>query len=159
MKKQTIATIVSILLVVTLVSAGIFDVVSTMDKTTEIDKVYRDYLLTKVPTTLDSKGVPLVKEIKPVISIDCNEEQCKYSASQSGIINSQDNIIDRKYCSLINETDSSCITYSTYTIAEIETKVSEQVTKRLSDYANTSIERDTKAFDKASEGTISVGEK
>ena len=147
--KQTLSIIVSILLVITIVSAGIFESISSIDKTTTIDKVYRDKLLT---LTTD-------KDIKPIISIDCNDEQCKYSASQSGIINSHDNVIERKYCSEYNETDNSCITYLTYTIAEIETMVSEQVTSRLENFANASIERDAIAFEKASEGTISVVEK
>ena len=149
MKKQSIATIVSVLLVITLVSAGIFESVSNMDKTSELDKVYRDKLLT---LTTD-------KDIKPIIEIDCNLEQCKYSATQSGIINSYDNMIERKYCSEFNQTDNSCLTYSTYTIAEIENMVSDAVTGRLSNFANVSIERDTKAYEKASEGTISVVEK
>ena len=149
MRKQSIATIVSILLVITLVSAGIFESISSIDKTTTIDKVYRDKLLT---LTTD-------KDIKPIIEIDCNEEQCKYSATQSGIINSYDNMIERKYCIDYNQTNSTCITYSTYTVAEIETMVSTAVTSRLENFANASIERDAKAFDKASEGTISVVEK
>jgi len=149
MNKQSIAIIISAFMILTLVSAGIFESVSNMDKTSELDKVYRDKLLT---LTTD-------KDIKPIIEIDCNEEQCKYSATQSGIINSYDNMIERKYCSEFNQTDNSCLTYSTYTVAEIETMVSEQVTSRLENFANASIERDAKAFDKASEGTISVVEK
>ena len=155
MNKQSIAIIISAFMILTLVSAGIFESVSNMDKTSELDKVYRDKLLTKLPEV--PKGE--VKEIKPTIEIDCNEEQCKYSAVQSGLINSYDNIINREYCSEYNQTDSTCITYSTYTVAEIETMVSEKVTSRLSNFANASIERDAKTFDKVSEGTISVVEK
>ena len=165
MNKTLLIILISILCV-GIVYAGSELIASAFTKTSTMDKQYRDYLLTKVQTTLDKDNKELPKEIKPVISIECKEKECKYSAVQEGIISSYDNIINRKYCSEhnknINEngkTINECLIYSIYTLSEIENQVSELVTNRLSDYANQSIVEDTKIIIEKSKGDLTINQK
>jgi len=145
-------------------------IVSKFTKTVELDKTQRDYLLAKLPVTME-KGQPLPNEIKPVITIDCNHDYCKWSAVQTNLIQSYDNIIDKKYCvemgngticknfdekGICLEYEQVCIKEVIYTITEIEEQVTAQVSKRLSDYANESIKSDLKPYIKTSEGTLEI---
>lgn len=167
MKTIYISLIIATLLLGVIIVSGAGElIVSQFSKTSTMDKVNRDYLLTKVPTVID-KGQPLPKEIKPEINIVCSAKECKYSAVQDGIISSYDNVLNREYCSefnktineKLNRTTNECVKYSIYKIAEIQDQVSSAVTQRLSDYANSSINQDSKVTTEIATGTITITEK
>lgn len=154
MKKQNkiiaVSLILTIILVGTIFVTGADEIiVNTFTKTSSIDKVYKDFLLTKVPEV--SKGE---KEIKPNIIITCNEDYCKWSAVQEGLIHSYDNLIKKQYC--INLTNRTCLEYGVYTNAEIETLVSQKVSNMLINYANKSIDSSNNTYTKISEGSLEV---
>lgn len=162
--KITLVSIIlaTIILVGTIFVTGASDISNSFNefsKSSELDKSYRDFILTTIPTTYNSKGGEITKEIKPVINIDCSDRECKYSAVQDGIINSYDNIIDRYYCIDFDIINSTCRTEKQYTTSEIENIVSTQVNNKLTVYANSSIERINKPYTKISTGVITINEK
>jgi hypothetical protein len=118
-----------------------------LSKTVEMNKSVRDNLITRLPTiivnTYNERGevtgtIELEKEIKPAIKIWCKDLECVWSAEQSGIIQSYNNIIKRNYC--VKKEGIKCIDEKTYTNAEIETKVINLVdigkTKSPNDYVS-----------------------
>lgn len=150
MKKKTMKTlsiVFSILILVVVVSAEIIPQLSNVAETREIDKKYRDELLSQ---TTD-------KEIKPNVSIECNDDYCLWSAEQKGIISSYHNRVDKKYCDEYNDTIHECITWIQYTDEEIIDMVTDKVLDRLENYANASLER--KVNTPFADGSVEITEK
>jgi hypothetical protein len=156
MRNKITITIMSILLV-GLVLAGGAITATSFTKTTEIDKITRDYLLTKVISATDSKGDELPKEIKPQISIRCFDNYCLYDTAQEGIIQSYDNSISREYCKKTDDKTGFCIEQGIYTIVEIEEKVSQEVSSRLGSYVTS--DKNKEEPKEISKGTLEIMEK
>lgn len=156
MNKLYLTLIIATLLFGIIFVTSADDIIAKFTSTTTMDKASRDYLLAKLPTTMD-KGQPLPKEISPAISIECNEDYCLWSAVQEGLISSYDNKIENKHC--IKYEKKLCLENQTYTTKEIEEQVVVLVNKKLSDYASSSMKSELKPYVKVSEGTIIVEEK
>ena len=153
--KLIIASAVLIILIGIIFVTGADElIINSFSKSISIDKTQRDFLLTKVPE-IEGKAQ---KEIKPVVTIDCNKEYCKWSAVQEGLLNSYDNIIKKEYCKEKDEKNKiNCFKYEIYTDEEIENLVSEKIASMLSKYADNNIK--SNPYVKVSEGTIEVIEK
>ncbi len=139
MKKISLMIIIGIL-IVGIVSAGVG---LSISKSRDMDKIYRDELL-----TMTNAG-----EINPVVDIQCSDNYCLWSAEQQGIISSFSNRIDRFYCSNYNFTEGSCLGYTAFTDEEIQDIVADKVLSRLETFANASLSKE----DYADWGSGNVG--
>ena len=146
MKRKIISSFFAILFIIGIVSAGIG--IDAMSKSTDMDKVERDMLLSKT-----DEG-----KIEPAIDIKCTDEYCLWSAFQSGIINSRDNKMSRSYCSETNEKSEDCIKTTYYDDDEIQVIIADAVTSRLSNYAQVEISRADAPTDWGT-GIVTVEEK
>jgi hypothetical protein len=156
MKKLYISLIFGILLI-GIVIAGAEITANKFTKEKQIDKVERDYLLTKIPIITDEKGKELPKGLKPKIIIECYEKECKYSAVLDNIIQTYDNIITREYCEKIDEKTGECLKQGIYTLVEIEDQVSDIIMSRINQYSVD--DKVTKEVVEKSEGDLIITEK
>jgi len=153
MKTITI-TILGILLIGIAVAGGVLTTVS-FEKTNEIDKTTRDYLLTKVAEVDSTKGE--VKQIKPIIDLRCFDKECFWNAYQENIIQSYDNQITREYCKTKDEENILCIEQGIRTLEEMNQIVSDIVYSKIGDFAiSDQIKQEPKEI---SEGTLEIREK
>ena len=114
--KKILSSMFAILFVIGIVSAGIG--IGAIAESRDMDKAERDMLLSKTDAG----------EINPIIEIKCSDDYCIWSASQSGIINSKDNKIQKYYmeCLEFNELSQENETYI-YNITTYPKKIEEGV--------------------------------
>ena len=147
--KKILSSIFAILLVVSIVSAGIG--IGAIAESRDMDKAERDMLLSKTDAG----------EINPIIEIKCSDDYCIWSAVQKDIINSKDNKIQKYYmeCLEFDEELGECTNENRvdYTDTEIKDKVADAVASKLSNYAKAEISRDN--YEDWGTGTLTIGEK
>jgi hypothetical protein len=178
MKKLLLTLLICTILIVG-VTAEI--IINSITSQTELDKILRDAILTKIPTQFDSKGKALIKEIKPTITKYCSDKDCIVKLNQAGLVNDNTIVIDKyKYnCSmvfdeneqvvLINNTETGQMENRTYirktnaievcnpilkTEQEIDNEILEKTNEIFVNYGDAILKENN--YSKVGEGTIEV---
>ncbi len=131
---------------------GCLDILSNVQRTDELTKLDRDTLL----------AVSGASKINISINLDCSVDECKWSASQAGLINTRDNVMPtyRMNCTVTNQTTNECITEVRidYTTNELLDQAQAQIKTRLENYADATRQRAIAKVPKA-DGNIVFNEK
>lgn len=156
MKKQTIAIIVSIMMVIVLAGFLIADVLSRTNSDITISKDSK--------TTLTAKGITAPETTELI----CEDYKCSfkmYQEIEGEIYNLGTHYLKERYCESWSECEeepceSECLSYHTYTNAELLEMKNSKIKEWLENYADVLDKRNAETkTEKLGGGTITIKEK
>lgn len=121
--------VITALTLLGMVTAGVLDVLSGVERTEELSKEVRD-------TLLQESGL---SEINISINLECETDGCPdnciWSAVQEGIIGSYNNNIDRCSKNCMGEGENETCIYTEYTTEELIDQIQSRIKAKLENYA------------------------